>query len=249
MHLSWKCRCAFFAASVLLNCAVSQAQEAFEFFHPLIVRQPVIEQQVEIQAARGVSEAARNAAVDVAVDYRVTSRWQVEPLLPVLWSKAQNSQSEFGLGDVEFENKFLVLAPKRRTLLVAGGLDVTFPSGSTARGLGGNTGLTPFFTAGTRVRSLDLLCDLSYGWAFRGPDRSRRRVDGGLAAGVHILPWIVPFIEMTGGPGIVAGPGVHINLSPGRSLLFGVEKSVTRARDFDTQLRVGLVWDVHSRNN
>jgi hypothetical protein len=54
---------------------------------------------------------------------------------------------------------------------------------------------------------------------------------------------------MTGGPGIVAGPGVHINLAPGRSLLFGIEKSVTRARDFDTQLRVGLVWDLHSRNN
>jgi hypothetical protein len=40
-----------------------------------------------------------------------------------------------------------------------------------------------------------------------------------------------------------------IDLSPGRTLLFGFEKSIMHARDFDTQLRFGLVWDLHSRRN
>jgi hypothetical protein len=248
MHFWSKCRCAAFAAGLLLSCAVSQAQEAFEFFHPLTVRRPVMEQQIEIQGARGVSEAARTSAMEVAVDYRVMSRWQVEPLIPFLWSKGRQSQSESGLGDIEFENKFLLFAPKSRGALVAGGLDVMFPSGSAGRGLGGNSALTPFVTAGAHVRRLDLLGDLSYRWVLSGPDSPKKSLGGGLAAGIRVLPWLAPFVEWRDGPGIVTGPGVHIDLGSGRSLLFGVEKSIRQKTDFDTQFRVGLVWDFPSKN-
>ena len=248
MRLLSKCRCAAFAAGLLLSCVVIRAQEAFEPFHPLTVRRPVMEQQIEIQGARGASETARNWAVEAAVDYRVMSRWQVESLFPFLWSKGQNFQSEAGPGDIEFENKFALFAPKRRTPLVAGGLDVTLPSGSAARGLGGNSALTPFVTAGTHFRRLELLGDLSYRWVLSGPDHPEKSIAGGLAAGIRALPWLVPFVEFTGGPGMVGGPGVHIDLGGGRTLLFGFEKSISEKTDFDTQLRFGLVWDFPSRN-
>jgi hypothetical protein len=248
MHLLSKCRCAAFAAGLLLSCAVVQAQEAFELFHPLTVRRPVMEQQIEIQGARGVSETARNSSVEAAVDYHVLSRWQVESVFPFLWSKGQNSQSEAGLGDIEFENKFLLLARKGRAPLVAGGLDVAFPSGSAVRGLGGNSALTPFVTAGTHFRSLELLGDLSYRWVLSGPDSPNKGLAGGLVTGIRVLPWLIPFAEWTGGPGMVAGPGVNIDLGSGRSLLFGVEKSIRGKTDFDTQFRLGLVWDFPSRN-
>jgi hypothetical protein len=248
MHFLGKCRCAAFAAGLLLTCAVSQAQEAFEFFHPLTVRRPVMEQQIEIQGARGTSETTRTSAMEVAVDYRVMSRWQVEPLIPFLWSKGQQSQSESGLGDIQFENKFLLFAPKSRGTAGAGGLDVMFPSESAGRGLGGNIALTPFVTAGTHVRRVELLGDLSCHWVLSGPDSPKKSLAGGLAAGIRVLPWLAPFAEWRGGPVMVAGPGVHIDLGSGRSLLFGVEKSIRQKTDFDTQVRVGLVWDFPSRN-
>jgi len=248
MHLLSKCRCAAFAAAILLSCAVCQSQEAFEFFHPLTVRRPVIEQQIEIQGVHGVSETVRNSALEAAVDYRVMSRWQVESLFPFLWSRRPNSQSMAALGDIEFENKFLLFVPKRRAPLVASGLGVTFPSGSAARVLGGDSALTPFVTAGMHIRSLELIGDVSYRWVLSGPDSPQKGAAAGLAAGFRILPWLVPFAEFTGGQGMLAGPGVHLDLGRGRTLLFGFEKSIRGKMDFDNQLRLGFVWDFPSKN-
>lgn len=83
MHLFSKCRCAVFTAGLLLSCAVSQAQEAFEFFHPLTVRRPVIEQQIEIQGAPVTSETAR------------TSAWRL-PWITVLCLAGKSNRCLFG---------------------------------------------------------------------------------------------------------------------------------------------------------
>lgn len=249
MHSFAKCMLAAVAAVLSMNCAAGKAQDTFDFFHPLLGRRPVMEQQIEIQGARWDSAAGNDAAATIAVDYHLLPRLQIESTLPLLWLKPRGVQSQSGIGDIEFEAKSLILASNHGRTMFAAGLDATFPSGNPAKGLGGNTALNPFLTAGTHFRNLELLADFGYIRRLRGPDVPQQLADGGVAAGFRVLPLIVPFVELRAqtGSSINAEPGVQINLPWGPSLLFGVEKPLTRERDFNTPFRAGLVWDLPSR--
>ena len=134
--------------------------------------------------------------------------------------------------------------------MVSAGIDATLPSGRPARQLGGDTALNPFLTAGALFRRFQFLGDIGYTWRLRGPDVPKQLADGDLAAGFRVVPRIVPFVQMRTETGArtLDGSGVQFYLPWGPSLLFGVEKPITRERDFNTQFRVGLVWDLPARN-
>ena len=258
-RVSLRTRMVVVIVSVLLaDAAVAAGQERVDFFHALILRRPVMEQEVETQVRGASGGAGHEVGLTATLDARLARWWQIELTLPFLLREPSNEPSTAGIADIVLENKVLLVESFPRRTLVAAGLDVTVPSGDASRSLGGHAALTPFVTAGIGLGRVEVLTDLGFRWDFDGLDRGERQVTGGVAVGVPLGRW-TPFIEATTGIELhrastrvdktltatrgTVGPGLNVKLAPGRTLLFGVELPVAGPRLFDYEARVGLVWD------
>ncbi len=256
-------RCArlFFVVCLAMpGRAATQAagEERLDFFHSLIVRRPVMEQELELQVRRNDSRAGSEMGLTATLDYRLLPRWQLEVATPLIFRDPAGEESVAGVGDLVLQNKVLLLTDPRHRALVATGLDLTLPSGDAGRSLGGRTVVTPFLSIGIAAGPIQLLGDLSYRWSVAGPVRGEEQLTGGFAVGLPRPGW-VPFIEATsttdirtgradtdrlGGRALFeVGPGVNVDLAPGRTLLFRIGVPVTGPRPYDYELRLGLVWN------
>jgi hypothetical protein len=249
---------------LLLTCvllsdgAVTAAEDRVDFFHALILRRPVMEQEVETQVRGTSGRSGSEGGVTTAIDLRLTPRWQVELVVPWLLSAPSNEPSTVGISDVVIQNKVLFFESLPNRALVAGGLDVTVPSGDSKRHLGGHVAVSPFLTAGIALGRLEVLADAGYRWDVDGLDRRAQQIIGGVAVGWALGRW-TPFVEATTGIEIRrasvgaertltathanVGPGLNVNMTPGRTLLFSVELPVMGPRRFDYEARLGFVWD------
>lgn len=154
------------------------------------------------------------------------------------------------------QNKVLLVEDVRHRTLVAAGVDLALPSGDATHGLGGRTAVAPFVTAGVAAGPFQVLADLSYRWSVAGPARGEEQITGGAALGLPRLGW-VPFLEATTTTDVRSGradddrlvhrvlleigPGVNVDLAPGRTLLFRIGVPITGPRPYDFELRLGLV--------
>lgn len=250
------------AAWILLDCGFTLADEAIDFAHTLLLRRPVMEQELETQIRYQDRRDGREIGANVALDLTPLPRWQIELALPFLYTEPKDAPSAAGVGDLALENKFLLLVSPEHRALLSGGFDLRLPSGSTRRRLGGTTGITPFFVGGTKLGRIDLLADLSYQWLFNSaPAHDEQQVLAGLALAAPIRPWLTPFVELTTltkvrgddrdsrerllrRPQVYLTPGLNFEVAPGRTLLLGVQLPTTPARTFDYEIRAGLVWDL-----
>ncbi len=233
-----------------------------DFFHPLVTRRAVIEREIEVQLRHEEGRAGRGTAAPVAVDFPVLPRWQVELELPLIFTEPNAGASAAGLGDIGLENKFQLVNSVEYQTLLSAGFDVRAPSGSAARGLGGNAAVTPFVAAGVKLGRFDVQADAGYSWIFatQGSGADAQQVVTGLAVGSVVRRWLTPFVEATtisrvrgaerdndvkvlGRPQVYLTPGLNLDLFPRATWLIGVQLPVTPARTFDYQMRAGLVWE------
>ena len=130
-------------------------------------------------------------------------------------------------------------------ILVSAGFTTTLPSGSEQKGLGGELALEPFATAAIAIGPFDLIGEVSYKWTFK-PEHAQE-FDSGLAAAWPVSRWFAPFVELRTTTPTVAEdhrtqatlvPGLNVKPFPRSTLAVGVQLPVTRAREFDYQVRV-----------
>ncbi len=161
------------------------AQSRVDFFHPLVTRRALIEREIEVQLRHEEGRAGRETAAPVAVDFPVLPRWQVELELPLIFTEPNVGASAAGLGDIGLENKFQLVNSVEHQTLLSAGFAVRVPSGSAARGLGGNVAIMPFVAAGVKLGRFDVQADASYSWIFatQGSGADAQQVAAGLAVG------------------------------------------------------------------
>jgi hypothetical protein len=257
--------CALLPMFMLLPAAPARAQEEpdLEFFYPVVTRRPVIERELELRTQYEKNRDGRQVDAALAVEWPVLPRWQIELEVPVVVDDPQEGPTTAGFGDVAIENKFLLWKSVQQRLLVAGGFELTLPSGSRARGLGGELDLEPFVAAGIALGPFDLLGSVAYEWnlnpGVKGP--REQEFTANLALAYVLSRWFTPFVELntvtqTVGAPAEAGessllhrvqvyltPGFNVRPLPGMTFRAGVELPATSAREFDYTVHAGLVWE------
>src|SRR2546430_1373458 len=174
-----------FAALAVLLVALSPApvhgaDEAapLEFVYPLVPRRPVIERELELRFAHDKTREGRRSEAAVALELPILPRWQVELEIPGVFTDPREGASAGGVGDIELQNKFLLLKSVEHKALVAVGFDFEFPSGSARRGLGGEAAGAPFLAAGSALRG-GRVGEFGAARLSRSSSRGRRPCRGG----------------------------------------------------------------------
>jgi len=238
--------------------AVAQEEPNLEFFYPVVTRRPVIERELELRTK--YEKLGGNRAIETfgSIEYPVLPWWQIDLEIPVVVNDPSDGPSMAGFGDMELENKFLLYKSVEHRALVAGGLELTLPSGSRSRGLGGEFAVEPFLTAGIALGPFDLLASISYEWILNGPTPREQNLEWNIALGYPFSRWFTPFVELnsvtqTGGTrddGNIIGkvqmyltPGFNVSPLPGMTFRAGVQLPMTSARTFDFAVHGGLVWE------
>lgn len=256
---------ALVAASFFLPAAAAVAQEEepdIEFFYPVVTRRPVIERELELRVRHEKSREGRETEAAAAIELPLLPRWQIELEVPVVITDPRDGTSAAGFGDLAIENKVLLWKSVEHRALVAAGFELTLPSGSQRRGLGGEAAIEPFASAGIALGPFDLLGNVAYEWNLNSHVKGQREQEltANLALGYRVSRWFTPFLELdsvtrTSGPEdedaprlrdrlqLYLTPGFNVRPFPGVTFRAGVELPVTDARKFDYAVHAGLVWE------
>jgi hypothetical protein len=243
----------------VMTGAAAAEEPTVDYTHTLLLRRPLMEQEVETQVGYRSGNRGRDADATIALDARLVSRWQIE--LALLYLDPPNAPDEGGIGDLVLENKILLYFSPERKLMLSGGLDVILPTGSSNRGLGGAVGFAPFAVVGFKVGGFDVLADMAYRTLFRpksiGGDL--QQLTTGIAIARPVTRRLAAFVELTtitninahqgvderlvGRPQVYVGPGLNIRIRPGVDFVLGIQAPLSDARTFNVGGRAGLVVD------
>lgn len=171
-----------------------------------------------------------------------------------------------GIGDVSLMAKYAALMLPAQQFALAGGLKLTFPTGSEQRELGGTFSAAPFLAAGKAFGPVSLQADAFYSWQLNQPRTIEPEEEGGepvqpekeqgftanLAATYSPVERLGLILELNSVT-VVRGdeelketvqlyltPGVSVDLAKGWNLRGGTQLPVTNARQFDYNLIVIL---------
>jgi Putative MetA-pathway of phenol degradation len=248
-------------AICVLTGAAAAEEPGVDYTHTLLVRRPLMEQEVETQVGYRSGSRGREADATIALDVRLLPRWQIELAVPVLYLDPPGAPAEAAIGDLVLENKVLFYFSPERKLMLSGGVDVVLPTGSSNRGLGGAVGFAPFAVVGFKVGGFDVLADIAYRTLFRpksiGGDL--QQLTTGIAIARPVTRRLAPFVELTtvtninahqgvderlvGRPQVYVGPGLNIRIRPGVDFDLGIQAPLSDARTFNVGGRAGLVVD------
>jgi Putative MetA-pathway of phenol degradation len=248
-------------AICVMTGAAAAEEPVVDYTHTLLVRRPLMEQEVETQVGYRSGSRGREADATIALDVRLLPRWQIELAAPLLYLDPPSAPDEAGMGDLVLENKVLLYLSPERKLMLSGGVDVVLPTGSSNRGLGGAVGFAPFAVVGFKVGGFDVLADIAYRTLFRpnsiGGDL--QQLTTGIAIARPVTWRLAPFVELTtvtnitahqgvderlvGRPQVYVGPGLNIRIRPGLDFVLGIQAPLSDARTFNVGGRAGLVVD------
>lgn len=256
---------ALIVALLLLSALPATAEDEqpnIEFFYPVVTRRPVIERELELNVRNEKGRDGRETETAGAIELPLQRWWQVEVEVPLVFTDLRDGMSAGGFGDLAVQNKFLLWKSIQHRTLVAGGFELTLPSGSERRGLGGTAAVQPFLTAGIALGPFDVLGDIAYEWNLNSHVAGQREetLTANLAAGYRVSRLFTPFLELntvarTSGSAaedapplrdrvqLYLTPGFNIRPLPGVTLRTGLQLPVGSAREFDYTLHSALVWE------
>src|SRR3989440_5310526 len=222
-------------------------EPSLEFFYPLVTRRPVIERELELRGRHDKGHEGRRSELAAALE------------VPAIFIDSREGKGAAGPGDVEVQNKFLLLKSIEHRALLATGFELRLPSGSERRGLGGEAAVEPFLVAAIALGDFDLLGEASYEWNVNAHVQGEREqvLTTGVAVGYRGFRGFTPLVELltvsqTRGDGneglrgktqVYVVPGLNRRLGPGTTARFGVQLPVADARRADYVLHGGLVWE------
>jgi hypothetical protein len=260
----WRIRYSVVLFALLLSfCAVPVvAEQNVEFIYPLVVRRPVLETLLDLTVNHEKGRDERETELAAELEFRALPRWLVALEVPLLIKDPEKKATQAGVSDIGMSNRFLLFSSLERQAQVTGGFELTVPSGSKHRGLGGETAIEPFLVGGVRVKKVQLVVDAAYAWTLNSPDPGERKQEfsAGLAAGYELTTQFFPLLELTtvrkvrgrneedsaalrGQEQLYLTPGLNLKLRDEVVLRFGVQVPVTNTREFDYALRLGLSWE------
>ena len=169
-----------------------------------------------------------------------------------------------GIGDVSVMAKYAPLLLPARQFALAGGVTLTFPTGSERRELGGQFAVVPFLTVGKGFGPFSLPADAAYRGQLTRPrpvepeeegeeavrPHKEHGVTANLTATYSPLKWLALLLELNSvtllHPGdplservqLYLTPGVSVEPAEGWNLRAGVHLPVTRTRELDWSLIV-----------
>ena len=228
-----------------------------EDFFPLVTRRPVLEREIELRVNHQKDRGGRETSTIVALDYIVLPRWQVELAVPVIFTDPRDGAARQGVGGVGIENK-VVLWRKASQAVVSAGVELTLPTGSRERKLGGDLVVAPFLSAGLTVRNFYLVGHVEYDWGVRGPRTGEQEVDASVAGGYRVNQ-LIPLLELssvtqTREPEkngerrlldrlqLYVTPGFNWEITRTTTFGLGLQLPLTRARAFDGTILGSLDW-------
>ncbi len=249
-------------STVVAPAAAAPAQDVepdLEFFYPVVTRRPVIERELEFKMKAAKSSEDSEYAFTGSVEYPILPWWQVELEVPVVSAHPSDRSAQTGFGDLAIENKFRLWKSLERRALVAAGFELTLPSGSRDRGLGGEFAIEPFVTAAVALGPFDVIAELHYEWQLRRPAEGGHRdqeIAGNLAVAYPLHRLFTPFVELNtvalthgndpalrGSTQVYITPGFNVRPLPGLTLRAGVQLPVTGTKEFDWTVHGGVVWE------
>jgi hypothetical protein len=257
-------------AALVLLAAVPAAVFAqdeepnIEFPYPLVTRRPVIERELEIRVKHEKGRDGRESELAAAVELPLLPRWQIELEVPLVFTEPRDAPAMAGVGDVEIDTKVLLFKSAQYRVLVAGGVELTLPTGSERRGLGGEAAVEPYLTGAIGLGPVDLLADVEWEANVNAnvPGPQEQELAGGAMAAYRLSRWFTPLVELRtktrmrgeeeaaeGEPGrlhatqVSIVPGFNVNPFPGSTLAVGVELPLTDARSADYIVHTRFVWE------
>src|SRR5712692_3339733 len=190
------------AGLVLVACCVAAPAYAqyvepdITFFYPLVTRRPIIERELEFSLTHTKGLDARETEATLAIEWAILPRLQFEVEVPFTFLDPDEGKVIAGFGDIELQAKLQVFKSVQYRTLVAFGLEYKLPSGSRARGLGGEHAIEPFLTAGMALGPFDLLGEVAYEWVLNGEERPREQdFTARVAIGYPVSWWCRPLVE------------------------------------------------------
>ena len=254
----------FAAAGLVLVmcCAAAPAYAQYEepnitFFYPLVTRRPIIERELEFKLMHTKGLDARETEAALAIEWAVLPRLQFEVEVPFTFRDPDEGKVVAGFGDIDLQAKLQVFKSVQYRTLIAFGLESTLPSGSRARGLGGEHTIEPFLTAGIALGPFDVIGEVAYHWVLNGDEHPRKQeFTARLAMAYRASRWFAPLLELvtvtqTRSPAgdeslchktqVSLVPGFNIRPRPGMTLRAGIEVPVTTAKAFDYRFLSALV--------
>src|SRR5712691_2486082 len=249
---------------VLVACCVAAPAYAqyvepnITFFYPLVTRRPIIERELEVTLNHTKGLDARATEASLALEWPIFPRLQFEVEVPFAVLDPNEGKTVAGFSDIALQAKLQVFKSVQYRTLVAFGLESRLPSGSRARGLGGEHALEPFLTAGMALGPFDLLGEVAYEWVLNGDGHPREQeFTARLAIGYPASRWFTPLLELvtvtkTRGPAdddeallhktqVYLVQGFNIRPRPGVTFRAGFQVPVTTAKAFDYQFLSALV--------
>jgi hypothetical protein len=171
-----------------------------------------------------------------------------------------------GIGDVSVMLKYAPVLLPAQQFALAGGVTLTFPTGSERRDLGGQFAVAPFLAAGKRFGPFSLQADVAYRWQLNRPQPIEPEEEGAEAVRPHKehgvtanltatyspLKWLGVILELNSVTLLHRGeplrervqlyltPGVSVEPAEGWNLRAGIHLPVTSAREVDYSLIVVL---------
>ncbi len=257
------------AAAVLLAGApalvrAEDEEPNIEFTYPLVTRRPVIERELELRFKHEKSDEGRVSELFGAIELPLLPRWQLELEVPLVFREPRDEAAMAGVGDVAVDNKVLLFKSVQYRVLVAGGVELTLPTGSERRGLGGEAAVEPYLAGAIGLGPIDLLADIAWEANINAnvPGPQEQELSAGTAAAYRLSRWFTPLVElrtvtqMRGEEEASEGeprrlhqtllsivPGFNVQPFAGATLAVGVELPLTDARTADYVIHSLFVWE------
>jgi hypothetical protein len=257
-----KCFAVLFVAIALCSAAPVLAEDAeknVELLYPLTLRRPVLETLLDLTATHAKGRDERETELAAEIEWHILPRWLLSFEIPAVILRPEDRRTLGGLGDIGIENRVLLFRSLERQTQVTGGFEVRLPSGSKSRGLGGETAIEPFLAGGIKFDRLQLLADMAYEWILNSPEHGERKqeLSAGLAMGYELTERFLPLLELKtvrmvrgendedgpklrGKGQVYLTPGFNLELFKETTLRFGVQLPLTKAKEFDYMLHLGV---------
>src|SRR2546425_1946964 len=133
-----------------------------EFVYPLVTRRPFLDREFEFRVDHEKGPGGRVTELRGSLEIPVLPRWRVGLEIPLVFTDPRDQRSMGGVGDLTLENKFLLHKFEQRPGQVAAGFEIRVPTGSERHGLGGETAIEPFLTAGIAFGSFDFMAEIAH---------------------------------------------------------------------------------------
>ena len=224
----------------------------------------------EIEAAFTASKSSTERAYGFglsSLQYAPVPSFGIKLVLPTAVREPRDPEPTVaGMGDVSLMLKYVPVLLPEQQFAFAGGVSVTFPTGSERRGLGGQLAVAPFVAAGKAFGPFSLQADAAYRWQLNRPREIEPEEEGeeavrphkehgvtaNLTATYSPLEWLALLLELNSATVLHRGdpltervqlyltPGVSVEPAEGWNLRAGIHLPVTSAKELDYSVIVML---------